>query len=29
MQTRAAVLTEVPGRWEVVDVELDETLSTG
>jgi hypothetical protein len=29
MQTRAAVLTEVRGRWEVVDVELDETLSTG
>ena len=23
MQTRAAVLTEVPGRWEIVDVELD------
>ena len=23
MQTRAAVLAEVPGKWEVVDVELD------
>ena len=23
MQTKAPVLTEVPGRWEIVDVELD------
>lgn len=23
MQTRSAVLTEVPGRWEIVDIELD------